>query len=90
MSTEQTPKDVLIDQLGKWIDDLGIGTEKADFHINTGQKIDPKEGVLSQAFIIRVDRKMEKVENDPEKVGELPPIPKNNQAVAPVAEEEKE
>lgn len=74
--TEQTPAQVCTTQLGEWIAKLGIGNEQCDFHLRTAQRIDPKEGVLMQAFVVEVHRKMERVE--PEKTEEpnpLPPLP---------------
>lgn len=73
----KTPKQVLLEQLSKWIDDLQLGDEKCDFRINTPQRIDPEKGILQQAFIIEVARQMERVadeESQTEPDG-LPPIP---------------
>lgn len=65
MQEEPTVKDVILKQVAEWIEQLKLDDTGATFHLNAGSKIDPTIGLLSQVFIIRAERKMEKVDEPP-------------------------
>lgn len=69
-------QEALIAQLTKWVEKLELKEgEPCDFHIGTPARVDPENGILKQAFVIEVSRKMERVSEPTEPPKPLPPIP---------------
>jgi hypothetical protein len=62
---QETPQQIVLQQVSKWFDELNLTDSSAEIHLNVGSRINAEEGILSQAFVIRIDRKMEKVTEQP-------------------------
>jgi hypothetical protein len=71
------PTTVIISRFMEWYKSLGLSKdEKTEIFLRPMQKVDVDNGKLLQAFVIEVQRQMEKVEEPEDTTPKgLPPIP---------------